>query len=392
MIDFTLTREQENLLEEIRGISGSQIAPLVEEIDREDGEAFNFAPVEALAGARLLTPTIPREYNGRGLDYFTTALMLEELSAVCAGVAAVVTANIHAASPIILAGSRGQKNLFLPLLAGPDVNLASFALTEEVSGSDMGAMETRALPLDGEGKPLSGPDKASAWLIEGAKKYILNGGIAEFITLFAATDPGNIKGGMMAFVVPSDTEGLSVEEVHSKMGIRYARTAQLLFNRLKLDAGYVIGKPGSAYFLLMQTFDRGRSLAGAIGVGIARAAYEFALKYSRERIQFGRPVYFNQGVSFALAEMATRIEAARMLVWKACWLIDREMDYTMASSMAKLAGSRAAVESSSLAMEICGGAAYGKGHPVERYLRDARVMPLIEGTDNIQKAVIASLL
>lgn len=392
MIDFTLTREQENLLEEVKEIAGSQIAPLVEKIDREDGDAFNFAPVEELAGSRLLTPTIPREYNGRGLDYFTTALMLEELSAVCAGVAAVVTANIHAASPIILAGTDRQKDLFLPLLAGPVANLASFALTEEVSGSDMGAMETRAIPLNGKGKPVSGKDRAAAWLIEGAKKYIINGGVAEFVTLFASTDPGNKKGSMMAFVVPSGTKGLSVEEVHSKMGIRYARTVLMKFNKLKLDDGHVIGKPGSAYLLLMQTFDRGRSLAGAIGVGIARAAYEFALKYSRERIQFGRPVYKNQGVSFALAEMATRIEAARMLVWKACWLIDREMDYTMASSMAKLAGSRAAVESSSLAMEICGGAAYIKGHPVERYLRDARIMPLIEGTDNIQKAVIASLL
>jgi len=221
---------------------------------------------------------------------------------------------------------------------------------------------------------------------------VINGGVARFVSLFAATDPKNKKGGMMAFVVPSSTPGMSVGAVRNKMGIRYANTVRLNFSDLVLGEDHVIGRPGSAYLLLMQTFDRGRSLAGAIGVGIARAAFECALKYSKERVQFGRPVFSNQGVSFTLTDLATKIEAARMLVWKACWLIDRDQDYTMASSMAKIAGSRVAVEASSAAMEICGGSGYLVGHPVEKYLRDARVLPLIEGTDNIQKTVIASLL
>ncbi|MFZ5651772.1 MAG: acyl-CoA dehydrogenase family protein [Bacillota bacterium] len=384
MIELALDREQKKLLEEVRGLVSGSIAPAALEIDRKGDGDFDFSLASALAGLNLLTPTIPEEYGGRGLDHFTTALVLEEISAGCAGLAAVVTANIHAASPLILGGTPEQKKDFLPLLASPNVNLAAFALTESGSGSDMGAMSSRATP----------PSSASGgrWVLNGSKDYIINGGVARFTSLFASTDKRNVRGGMMAFVAPSGVPGMSVGAVRNKMGIRYAHTVQLVFNNLELGWENVIGKPGSAYLLLMQTFDRGRSLAGAIGVGIARAAFDCALKYSRERIQFGRQVYSNQGVSFTLAELATKIEAARLLVWKACWLIDRDMDYTMASSMAKLAGSRVAVEATSAAMEICGGGGYMAGHPVEKYLRDARVLPLIEGTDNIQKAVIASLL
>ncbi|MFZ5634263.1 MAG: acyl-CoA dehydrogenase family protein [Bacillota bacterium] len=393
MPDFSLKRNQEKLVEEIRALVTRKIAPASLELDRRGDDSFDFSLAGTLAGLNLLTPTVPREYGGRGLDYFTTALVLEEISAGCAGVAAVVTANIHAASPIILGGSARQKETFLPLLAHPHVNLAAFALTESGSGSDIGAMQSFANPLQANGRTAARDyNKAEQWVLNGSKDYIINGGVAKFISVFAATDPRNKRGGMMAFIVPSGLPGMSVEAVRNKMGIRYASTVRLKFSDLKLDREYVIGRPGSAYLLLMQTFDRGRSLAGAIGVGIARAAFEYALKYSRERIQFGRPVYSNQGVSFTLADLATKIEAARMLVWKACWLIDRDLDYTMASSMAKIAGSQVAVEAASAAMEICGGSGYLTGHPVEKYLRDARVLPLIEGTDNIQKAVIASLL
>lgn len=393
MPDFSLTREQEKLVEELRELASQKIAPASLDMDRTGDASFDFSLANILADLNLLTPTIPREYGGRGLDYFTTALALEELSAGCAGLAAVVTANIHAASPIILGGTSRQKEAFLPLLAHPNVNLAAFALTESGSGSDIGAMQSLASPLrKGGGVAARGFDGTEKWVVNGSKDYIINGGVARFVSLFAVSDPKNKKGGMMAFVVPSSTPGMSVGAVRNKMGIRYANTVRLVFSDLKLDRDFVIGRPGSAYLLLMQTFDRGRSLAGAAGVGIARAAFECALKFSRERVQFGRPVFSNQGVSFTLTELATKIEAARMLVWKACWLIDRDLDYTMASSMAKIAGSRVAVEAASAAMEICGGSGYLVGHPVEKYLRDARVLPLIEGTDNIQKAVIASLL
>ncbi|MGB9803635.1 acyl-CoA dehydrogenase family protein [Desulfofundulus sp.] len=380
MADFALTREQSLLVEEVRALVQEKIAPAARELDCAGDERFDFTLAELLARVNLLTPTVPQEYGGRGLDYFTTALVLEELSTACAGLAAVVTANIHAASPIILAGTPEQKNTYLPDLTQASPHLAAFALTEKSAGSDIGAMESLAV-AEGED-----------WLVNGAKDYVINGGVASFVTLFVATNPRNVRGSMLCLVVPQDTPGLKVGAVRHKMGIRYAQTVQLLFENLRLAKEHAIGIPGSAYLLLMQTFDRGRSLAGAIGVGIARAAFEYALQYSKERYQFGRPIYVNQGVSFALAELATRIEAARMLVWKACWLIDRELDYTMASSMAKLAGSRVAVEAAAAAMEICGGEGYLQGHPVERYLRDARVLPLIEGTDNVQKAVIASLL
>ncbi|WP_018085072.1 acyl-CoA dehydrogenase family protein [Desulfurispora thermophila] len=391
MVSFELTPAQEELREEVRALVQERIAPAALQIDRQGDLSFDYSLAGLLAGKNLLAPTVPREYGGRGLDYFTTALLLEEISAGCAGLAAVVMANIHAASPLILAGSREQKQKYLPLLTGPQANLAAFALTEKAAGSDMGALETSATPCREESAAPAGGG-GQRWLLNGSKDYVINGGVARFITLFATTDPANKRGSMLSFLVPGDAPGLQVGAVRQKMGIRYAHTVQLLFNNVRLEAENVIGRPGSAYLLLMQTFDRGRALAGAIGIGIARAAYEYALQYSKERVQFGRPVFSHQGVSFTLAELATSIEAARLLVWKACWLIDRDLDYSMASSMAKLAASRVAVQVTAKAMEICGGSSYLQGHPVEMYLRDARVLPIIEGTDNVQKLVITSLL
>ncbi|MBF7084089.1 acyl-CoA dehydrogenase family protein [Desulfallas sp. Bu1-1] len=379
MANFSLSPAQEQLIEEIRQVAAERIAPVVRELDEGD-DHFDFRPAQALAEHNLLTPTIPRAYGGRGLDYFSTALLLEELGATCAGVATVVTTNIHAAGPVILAGTEHQKKTFLPLLASPEPHLAAFALTEPEAGSDIGAMSALAACEGG------------VWKINGVKDFVINGGIAHFTTVFATTDPQNKRAGMMAFLLPSGVPGLKVGAVRNKMGIRYARTVQLIMKDTLVQDELVIGRKGGAYLLLMQTFDRGRALAGAVGVGIARAAFEFALRYSKERRQFGRPIFSQQAISFTLAELQTKIESARLLVWKACWLIDNDLDYTMASSMAKIAGSQVAQEATAAAMDILGGRGYLKGCPVEKLLRDARVMSLIEGTNHIQKAVIASQL
>ena len=230
------------------------------------------------------------------------------------------------------------------------------------------------------------------WEINGVKDFVINGGVAHFTTLFAAADMQNKKAGLMAFIIPSGTPGLRVGAVRNKMGIRYARTVKLILEKAAVAGDLAIGPKGGAYLLLMQTFDRGRALSGAVGVGIARAAYEFALQFSKERHQFGKLVFSQQAISFTLAELAIKIESARLFVWKACWLIDNDLDYTLASSMAKIAGSQVAQEVAAAAMDICGGRGYLKQYPVERYLRDSRVLSLIEGTNHIQKAIIASLL
>ncbi|WP_449240287.1 acyl-CoA dehydrogenase family protein [Desulfoscipio gibsoniae] len=380
MANFNISAEQRQLVEEVRALALRQIAPAVGMLDEADDGRFNDGPFRALAEHNLLTPTVPQEYGGRGLGYFSTALALEELGAVCAGVATVVTANIHAASPIILAGSAGQRGTYLPPLAYAEPCLAAFALTEPEAGSDITSIATTAACNKG------------LWTINGVKEFVINGGLARFTTLFATTDKEDKRAGLVAFIVPYDVQGLKVGTVHNKMGIRCVRTARLILDKVIVPDELVIGPRGSAYLLLMQTFDRGRALAGAVGVGLARAAFEFALQYSKHRQQFGRPVFAQQAVSFVLAELAARIESARLLVWKACWLIDNDLDYTMASSMAKIAGSQVAQEAAAAAMDICGGRGYLKDLPVEKYLRDARVLSLIEGTNNIQKAVIASLL
>lgn len=380
MADFNINPEQKELVEEVRALAQSLIAPLAGQLDKAGDNTFDFGPVKTLAESNLLTPTVPKEYGGRGLDYFSTALMLEELGAASAGVATVVAANIHAASPIILAGTGRQKEIFLSSQTASEPNLAAFALTEPDSGSDIAAVATLAEKTNG------------GWEINGVKDFVINGGVAHFTTLFAATDMQNKKAGMMAFIIPSVTPGLRVGAVRNKMGIRYARTVELILEKAVVAGDLAIGPKGGAYLLLMQTFDRGRALSGAIGVGIARAAYEFALQFSKERHQFGKLVFSQQAISFTLAELAIKIESARLLVWKACWLIDNDLDYTLASSMAKIAGSQVAQEVAAAAMDICGGRGYLKQYPVERYLRDSRVLSLIEGTNHIQKAIIASLL
>lgn len=380
MPDFNISPLQRDLMEEVRALALNSIAPVEGRLDEEGDSTFNIGPAKTLAEHNLLTPTVPGEYGGRGLDYFSTALMLEELGALCAGVATVVAANIHAASPIILAGTGRQKETFLSALAAARPNLAALALTEPQSGSDISAITTLA------------KKEGDHWEISGVKDFVINGGVAHFTTLFAATDMENKKAGIMAFIIPEGSTGLKVGAVRRKMGIRYARTVELVLEKALVSTDLAIGPRGGAYLLLMQTFDRGRALSGAVGVGIARAAYEYALKFSKERQRFGQSVFSQQSISFTLAELAIKIESARLLVWKACWLIDNDLDYTLASSMAKIAGSQAAQEAAAAAMDICGGRGFLKDYPVEKYLRDSRVLSLIEGTNHIQKAIIASLL
>ncbi len=378
MIDFSLNPRQETLLEEFGNSVIQNIAPMVDRLDKEGDAHFNYGPAQILAEHNFLTPTIPKEYGGRGLDYFTTALLLEELAATCTGVAAVVTANIHAASPIVLAGTEQQKMDYLSLLATPEPHLAALALTEPEAGSDIASIST-----------LAKRDK-KGWIIEGTKDFVINGGIASFTTLFATVDPQKGRSGITAFILPAGTPGINKGTVRRKLGIRYAHTAQLMLDRVSVSKEMLVGKEGCAYLLLMQTFDRGRALAGAIGVGLAKAAYEHALGYSKERHQFGKPIFNQQSIAFKLTDLLVKIEAARLLVWKACWLIDKDLDYTIPSSMAKIAGSTVAQEAAASAMDICGGRAYLTDSPIEKYLRDARVLSLIEGTNNIQRAVIAS--
>ncbi|MGE5396430.1 MAG: acyl-CoA dehydrogenase family protein [Chitinophagales bacterium] len=382
MISLELTREQKKWVETARGVVKEEISPRALELDQKGDAEFDWAPVKALAECNLVCPTVPREYGGPGLGHLTTAIVMEEIAAGCAGVAAVVAANMHAAAPIILAGTEYQKETFLVPLVLPEPSVASFALTEPEAGSDVESINAFA------------QFENHKYRLTGRKDFVLNASVAKFISVFAATTHQQKRSSMRAFIVPNPSSGLVIGQNRRKAGIRYANTSELILDGVEIPERNVIGgdKAGSGYLLLTQAFDRGRALVGAIAVGIARAAYEMALDFARERIQFGKPIIEHQSVAFALADMATKIELARLITWKACWLIDQDQDYTTASSMAKLVTSQVAQEVTCQAADILGSRGYLANSLADKLVRDARVLSTIEGTNQIQRAIIASLL
>ena len=343
-------------------------------------EGFDWSLVQKLAFHNLVCPIVPKEYGGLGLDRFTTALIMEEIAAGHPGLAAVVAATLHAAEPIILAGSQQQKECFLPSLIGKKAGLAAFALTEHSGGSDLTNMETCALK------------KGKSFFINGNKDYVINAPVASFISLIATADHSRNKASIRVFLVPGDLPKIGKRRITS--GLNYAAISEIIFANTRIDETNVIreDEAGSGYLLLNQTFDRGRAMVAAISVGIARRAMETANEFAEEREQFGTKIKNHQAVAFTLADMATDIEMARLLYWKAGWLIDKGGDYSTASAMAKLASSHIAQRVTCAAADIMGARAYEKGSLLEQLVRDARVLSTIEGTSNINRLLIASQL
>lgn len=381
-MDFSLNKMQHEMIHLVRDLAEQEIKPYAHSNDFSQNDDFDWHLVRKLSEHNLICPTIPKEYGGLGLDTFTTALIIEEIAAACPGLAAVVDANLHSVGPILLAGNKTQKERFLPPLTGTKACLASFALTEPSGGSDLNSMTTLALK------------SSSGFVINGRKDYILNAPQAEIICLFAMTDKLQKKSSMRCFIVPRDTPGLKIERLRKMAALDYARMAEIVFDNAEIDSSLVVkeGESYSGYLLLNQTFDIGRVLVGATSVGLARAAYELASEFARQRFQYGRTINKHQAVSYALVEMATKIEMVRLMTWKACWLIDKGGDYTVASAMAKLSASIVAQEVTGMAADIMGAKAIEKGTYMEELSRDARVLSTIEGTNNMQRNIIASLL
>lgn len=379
MANFSLSPEQNELITEI-----NMLAPFLEkralEIDQQRDEAFNYSLVSELAQRNLLHPLVPSEYGGRGLDYFTLALLMEELGAICPGLATVMVFNAHFTSVIKMVANAEQKSRFLPGLIDKKPRLLATALSELGAGSDVAAMTTTAELKDG------------CYYINGIKDHIINGAIADYLICFATLDPSRGRSQMISFVIPGNTDGLQVGQFRKKMGIHYAHTWQMIFNNVKVPAENLIGSAGDGYMIVTQAIDRDKALTGAVCVGIARSAFEKALAFAKERKQFGRTVFENQAIAFEFSKMALQIEAARLLVWKACWLLDNNGDFTVAASAAKIAGTMLAQEVVSKACDIVGGRAYIEGHPLEKLYRDAKIFATLEGTNHIQNAIITSLL
>ncbi|OGP34736.1 MAG: acyl-CoA dehydrogenase [Deltaproteobacteria bacterium GWC2_65_14] len=374
MIGFDLTQEQVALQDMARKFAANEIRPRAAEHDHAG--TFPKEILEKAFGLGLMTGFIPEEYGGLGLSALEACLIEEELGWGCSGITTSMTANGLALSPILIAGTDEQKKRFVTPFA-ETLQYASFCLTEPGAGSDAGAIATTAKP-DGDG-----------YILNGRKCFTTNGSYASQYTVFASTDRSKGHKGLSAFIVPRETPGVSAGKKEDKMGQRASDTADVLFEDVRIPAGNRIGKEGEGFKIAMMTLDYARPTVAAMAVGVARAAFELAMQYSKERVQFGVPIAMNQAIHFMLADMAMDIEAARLLTYKSAWLLDQGKRNTKESSFAKAFAADLAMRVTTDAVQIYGGYGYMKDYPVEKLMRDAKLLQIYEGTSQIQRMVIA---
>ena len=377
-MDYDLTEEQVTIKELCRQIAEERIKPVRASYDQT--EDFPWETVEVLAQSDIFGLFIPQEYGGLGGGILEMVIATEELSRACGGIALSFAATALATFPILLFGTEEQKKRYLPDLAAGK-RLAAFALTESEAGSDAGAVKTTAMREGG------------GYILKGTKQWITNGGEAEIYTVIAATDKSRGSRGLSAFILEKGTEGFSFGKKESKMGIRGSATRELIFQDCFIPGENLLGKEGQGFLIAMRTFDQSRPGVAAQAVGIAQGALEEAVAYAQKREQFGKPIASFQGIQFMLADMATQIEAARALTYAVARMIDKGVRrIAKASAMAKLFASDVAMRVTTDAVQILGGYGYMKDYPVEKMMRDAKITQIYEGTNQIQRAIIASNL
>jgi acyl-CoA dehydrogenase len=373
MVDFTLTDEQKALRELAHDFAAKEIRPVAWELDR-DG-TWPQAIIDKAHEVGLMNTHLPEEYGGPGLSYLDGCIIEEELSWGCSGVQTSLGANGLASAPVMLGGSEEVKREFAEeLVAEP--KLASFCLTEPDAGSDVSGMRTRAVR------------KGDKYVLNGSKCFITNGSYADFFVVYAKTDPEAGHRGISAFLVRKD-DTVIVDKKEDKMGQRASNTATITFNDTEVDARYLLGEENKGFKLAMMVLDRTRPGVAAMATGIARAAFEFATTYSKERVQFGVPIAMHQAIQFMIADMATKIHLSRLAVWNSAVLLDQGRRNTLESSHAKRFAADTAMEVATDAVQIYGGYGFIKDYPVEKLMRDAKIMQLYEGTSQIQRLVIA---
>jgi acyl-CoA dehydrogenase len=373
MIDFSLTDEQKALRELAHDFAAKEIRPVAWEYDR--GSTWPQAIIEKAWEVGLMNPQIPEEYGGAGASAMDGVLIEEELGWGCSGIGTSISCNGLASAPVLLGGSERVKKTYLGMLTEAP-KLASFCLTEPGAGSDVSGMRTRAVKLG---------DK---YVINGSKTFITNGGYADWYTVYAKTDPEAGHRGISAFVVPREA-GVVVDKHEDKMGQRASNTATISFNDVEVPAANLLGEENHGFKLAMMTLDHTRPGVAAMAVGIARAAFEFAVEYSKERVQFGVPIAMHQAIQFLIADMATKVHVARLASWDSAVLLDQGKRNTLESSHAKRFAADTAMEVTTDAVQVYGGYGFIKDYPVEKLMRDAKIMQLYEGTSQIQRLVIA---
>jgi acyl-CoA dehydrogenase len=380
MIGFDLSEEQLSYQQFAREFAEKEMKPYAAELDQRQGPSFDWGIVRRFAKANLLGLNIPREYGGLGVDLLTAAVMAEELGAACLGITDSAGGTWLATTCLTLIGNEDQKRRYLPLICSGNGSLAALAVTEPEAGSDIAGIRTLAIK------------KGDHYLLNGVKTFITNAGLARYYIVFATSDPQKRHGGLNAFIVEGESEGLTLGAIDDKMGLRASQTGELIFKDVEVPEENLLGLENTGFLIAMQTLDMSRPCMGAVAVGVARSAFETALAYARERKQYGRPIIENQAISFVLSDMAMEIEAARLLTWKACWLIDQGLDSTKASSMCKVFATEMAERVCSHAIQVLGGKGYTRNCPVEKYLRDAKALQIYEGTNQIHRIIISSSL
>lgn len=373
MVNFELSDEQKMLQETAHSFAENEIRTVAEEHDRDS--KFPMEVIKKAWEIGLMNTSIPEEYGGGGLDLLSGAIIEEELSWGCSGIATSIFANGLASAPIEIGGSDEIKKEFLtPLTEEP--KLASFCLTEPDAGSDVASMKTTAVK------------HGDKYVINGSKCFITNGSHADWYTVYAKTDPDAGHRGISAFVVPRDA-GVVVDKKEDKMGQRASDTAMITFPDVEIPAKNLLGEENKGFKLAMQTLDTTRPGVAAMATGIQQAALEHAVAYAKERVQFGVPIAMHQAIQFMIADMATKVEASRLLYMKAAWLRDNGQRNSLVASHAKRFSSDSAMETAVDAVQVFGGYGFIKEYPVEKLMRDAKIMQLYEGTSQIQRLVIA---
>jgi len=377
-MSYLFTEEQKMIRDLARQIADEKIRPVAAEYDEK--EEFPWPILKVIAESDLAGIYIEEKYGGMGGGVTELCIATEEFSKACGGIAVSYAASALGSYPIILYGTEDQKKKYLPDIASGK-KLAAFGLTEASAGSDAGAVSTTA------------KKEGDYYVLNGVKQWITNGGEAEIYTVIAMTDKTKGSRGASAFIVEKGTPGFEFGKKEKKLGIRSSATRELIFTNCKIPKENLIGKEGLGFIVAMKTFDKSRPGIGAQAVGIAQGALDHALRYAKERVQFGKPVSSFQGIQFMFADMGTKIEAARALVYYAAGLIDSgAKDISKLSAMAKLYASDVAMEVTTDAVQIFGGYGYMRDYPVEKYMRDAKITQIYEGTNQIQRGVIASEL
>jgi alkylation response protein AidB-like acyl-CoA dehydrogenase len=375
MVDFQLEPKQQEIVEKYRDFSNRWIVP--NRMKYDEIAEFPWDVVKAAYDENIINGAIPTEFGGNGFNIFEGALASEELGYGCTGIGICIDASMLAMTPMFLAGEENQKKkVFGEMIEKKAV--AAYALTEPNAGSDVQGIKSTAIR------------KGDKYILNGHKRFITNGDVAEYITVFALADPDRGSRSLSAFFVHKDSPGITMVSRLNKMGQRASVQNEIKFEDVEVPEKNLLGGEGHGFIIAMKTFDRTRTGVAAAAIGNARAAHDYSREWAKKRIQFGHPITSLQGVSFMLADMATSIEAAKMLVWRAAWAYDtKQKDFSKLSAMSKYWATDMAMNVTTDAVQVMGGEGYSKEHPVEKMMRDAKLSQIYEGTNQVNRLVVS---